>query len=134
MTSRWATRIMGSWFAGRSYAMDLLRTSERVLVGLCKESSSDCLLAPYACSPISRASASCVGCDLLAIPAQLHAAPTPRALLADVVEVQHTPAALAHAFTIGAGQQHRRAERQWGKQLFRFSRVEIPFSLLSICL
>ncbi len=46
------------------------------------------------------ASASRVGCDLKAIPTQLHPAPASRPLLADVMEMQHALGTLADALAI----------------------------------
>src|SRR6266851_3881798 len=60
--------------------------------------------------------ASCVGCDLEAVPAWLHAAPASRPLLAGVMKVQYTLITLTDAAAIHIGEQRRRAMRQRGKQ------------------
>jgi len=59
--------------------------------------------------------ASRIGCDFAAIPTQLHAAPPSGALLAGVIEMQHTLSALTHTVMVQVGEQHRRTVRDRSK-------------------
>src|SRR5580700_10584682 len=68
--------------------------------------------------------ASCVGCYLEAVPAQSHAAPASRPLLAGVMKVQYTLTTLSDAAAIHICEQRRRAVRQRGKQVFGLARFE----------
>ncbi len=66
----------------------------------------------------------CVGCHLEAVPAQSHAAPASRPLLAGVVEVQYAVIAFADAAPIDIREQSRRAMRQGREQVFWLASVE----------
>src|SRR6201987_158279 len=65
----------------------------------------------------TQALASCVVCDFQPIPAQLHAAPASRPLLAGVMKVHYTVSTLADTVAIDIGEQYCRAVRQRGKQV-----------------
>ena len=68
--------------------------------------------------------ASRIRCNFQAIPAQPHAAPASRPLLAGVVEVQYAPGAFADTLAIDRREQCRRAVCQWRKQVLRFTYFE----------
>jgi len=59
--------------------------------------------------------ASRIRCDFDSIPTQLHTAPASRALLARIIEVQHTLSALTHTVMVQVREQHRRTVRDWSK-------------------
>jgi hypothetical protein len=65
-----------------------------------------------------------VGCDFEAVPTQLHAAPAPGSLFARVIEMQYALSAPADTGAIHIAEQHRRAVRQGGKQIFGPARFE----------
>ena len=80
--------------------------------------------APSELVAIARTLASCIGSDLESVSTQLHAAPASSPFLACVVEVQHALCTLAEAVAIRVGEQHCRAVRQRGKQIFWRLRIE----------
>ena len=65
-----------------------------------------------------------IGCNLEAVAAQLHAAPSSRPLFAGVMEMQYTLITLADAIAIHIGEQCRGTVRQGSKQIFGFPRFE----------
>src|SRR5260221_32836 len=106
--------------------------------GISRTQASDDLHTSLACSSYPKcqslvimwsfvsphALASCVGCDLVAVPRQLHAAPPARPFLARVMKVQNTMSTLADAVAIHISEQCRSAVCQWGKQVFGLARFE----------
>jgi hypothetical protein len=70
---------------------------------------------------------SSIGCNLEAVAAQLHAAPSSRSLSAGVMKMQYTLITLADAIAIHVGEQRSGTVRQRSKQIFGFPRVEPQF-------